>query len=161
MSNGKQRRSKSERVDCPRVRSSRRHYLCRTRAITCCDCGYASHHGDHIFRPICLDRLFIGEHRFFTRPYSSHHHICGGALYCSGFLPPTHPPTGAIPGPRSDRSHPAHTRSDAEMSKLAKDTQEDFYKAMIELGLLTILIIALVVCLRMLRPQGPVSDKEC
>ena len=48
----------------------------------------------------------------------------------------------------------------AEMSKLAKETQEDFYNAMIELGLLTILIIALVLCLRMLRPQGPVSGKE-
>src|SRR5262245_27429048 len=48
----------------------------------------------------------------------------------------------------------------AEMSKLAKETQESFYNAMIELGLLTILIIALVVCLRMLRPQGPVSGKE-
>jgi len=48
----------------------------------------------------------------------------------------------------------------AEMSKLAKETQEDFNNAMIELGLLTILIIALVVCLRMLRPQGQVSDKE-
>jgi hypothetical protein len=48
----------------------------------------------------------------------------------------------------------------AEMSKLAKETQEDFNNAMIELGLLTILIIALVVCLRMLRPQGRVSDKE-
>ena len=41
----------------------------------------------------------------------------------------------------------------AEMSKLAKETQEGFYNAMIELGLLTILIIALVVCLRMLRQQ--------
>ena len=48
----------------------------------------------------------------------------------------------------------------AEMSKLAKETQDDFNNAMIELGLLTILIIALVVCLRMLRPQGQVSDKE-
>ena len=48
----------------------------------------------------------------------------------------------------------------AEMSKLAKETQEDFYNAMIELGLLTVLIIALVVCLRLLRQQGPVTDKE-
>jgi hypothetical protein len=46
------------------------------------------------------------------------------------------------------------------MSKLAKETQEGFYNAMIELGLLTILIIALVVCLRMLRQQAPVSEKE-
>ena len=48
----------------------------------------------------------------------------------------------------------------AEMSKLAKETPESFYKAMIELGLLTILIIALVVCLRMLRQQDRVSDNE-
>ena len=48
----------------------------------------------------------------------------------------------------------------AEMSKLAKETQEGFYNAMIELGLLTILVIALVVCLRMLRQQDRVSDKE-
>ena len=47
----------------------------------------------------------------------------------------------------------------AEMSKLAKETQEDFNNAMIELGLLTILIIALVVCLRMLKQQGGVSEK--
>src|SRR5215475_15903940 len=47
----------------------------------------------------------------------------------------------------------------AELSKLAKETQEDFNNAMIELGLLTILIIALVVCLRMLKPQGRVTDK--
>jgi uncharacterized membrane protein (DUF373 family) len=48
----------------------------------------------------------------------------------------------------------------AEMSKLAKETQESFYNAMIELGLLTILIIALVVCLRMLRQQERSSEKE-
>ena len=48
----------------------------------------------------------------------------------------------------------------AEMSKLAKETQEGFYNAMIELGLLTILIIALVVCLRLLRQQDRVSEKE-
>jgi uncharacterized membrane protein (DUF373 family) len=48
----------------------------------------------------------------------------------------------------------------AEMSKLAKETQEGFYNAMIELGLLTILIIALVVCLRMLRQQERSSEKE-
>jgi uncharacterized membrane protein (DUF373 family) len=39
----------------------------------------------------------------------------------------------------------------AEMSKLAKETQAGFYNAMIELGLLTILVITLVACLRMLR----------
>jgi uncharacterized membrane protein (DUF373 family) len=48
----------------------------------------------------------------------------------------------------------------AEMSKLAKETQTGFYNAMIELGLLTILIIALVVCLRMLRQQDRASEKE-
>lgn len=41
----------------------------------------------------------------------------------------------------------------AEMSKLAKDTQTGFYNAMIELGLLAILIISLVLCLRMLRQR--------
>jgi hypothetical protein len=46
------------------------------------------------------------------------------------------------------------------MSKLAKETQEGFYNAMIELGLLTILIIALVVCLRMLRQQDRSSGSE-
>ena len=48
----------------------------------------------------------------------------------------------------------------AEMSKLAKETQEGFYNAMIELGLLTILIIALVVCLRLLRQQDRSSGNE-
>ena len=48
----------------------------------------------------------------------------------------------------------------AEMSKLAKETQGGFYNAMIELALLTILIIALVVCLRMLKPQGQVSEEK-
>ena len=48
----------------------------------------------------------------------------------------------------------------AEMSKLAKETQTSFNNAMIELGLLTILIIALVVCLRMLRQQDRSSEKE-
>jgi uncharacterized membrane protein (DUF373 family) len=48
----------------------------------------------------------------------------------------------------------------AEMSKLAKETQSEFYNAMIELGLLTILIIALVVCLRMLRQQDRSSEKD-
>ena len=48
----------------------------------------------------------------------------------------------------------------AEMSKLAKETKEGFYNAMIELGLLTILIIALVVSLRMLRQPNRSSEKE-
>lgn len=41
----------------------------------------------------------------------------------------------------------------AEASKLAKETQGGFYNAMIELMLLTILIVALVLCLRMLRQR--------
>jgi uncharacterized membrane protein (DUF373 family) len=48
----------------------------------------------------------------------------------------------------------------AEMSKLAKETQEGFYNAMIELGLLTVLIIALVLCLRMLRQQDRAGANE-
>jgi uncharacterized membrane protein (DUF373 family) len=48
----------------------------------------------------------------------------------------------------------------AEMAKLAKESQTGFYNAMIELGLLTILIIALVICLRMLRQQDRASEKE-
>jgi uncharacterized membrane protein (DUF373 family) len=48
----------------------------------------------------------------------------------------------------------------AEMSKLAKETQAGFYNAMIELGLLTILIISLVLCLRMLRQRDRSSGDE-
>ena len=48
----------------------------------------------------------------------------------------------------------------AEMSKLAKETQTGFYNAMIELGLLTILIISLVVCLRMLRQRDRSSGEK-
>jgi uncharacterized membrane protein (DUF373 family) len=48
----------------------------------------------------------------------------------------------------------------AEMAKLAKESQTGFYNAMIELGLLTILIIALVICLRMLRQQDRAAEKE-
>jgi uncharacterized membrane protein (DUF373 family) len=48
----------------------------------------------------------------------------------------------------------------AEMSKLAKETPTDFYNAMIELGLLTILVIALVVCLRLLRQRERSSKSE-
>jgi uncharacterized membrane protein (DUF373 family) len=48
----------------------------------------------------------------------------------------------------------------AEMSKLAKETQEGFYNAMIELGLLTLLVVALVVCLRMLRQQDRPQGME-
>jgi uncharacterized membrane protein (DUF373 family) len=48
----------------------------------------------------------------------------------------------------------------AEMSKLAKETQTGFYNAMIELGLLTVLIISLVICLRMLRQQDRAMGNE-
>ncbi len=48
----------------------------------------------------------------------------------------------------------------AEMSKLAKDSPANFYNAMIELGLLTILIISLVVCLRMLKQRGGSGENE-
>ena len=48
----------------------------------------------------------------------------------------------------------------AEMSKLGKETQTGFYNAMIELGLLTILIISLVLCLRMLRQRDRYSGNE-
>lgn len=41
----------------------------------------------------------------------------------------------------------------AEMPKLAKESQEGFYNSMIELGLLTVLIIVLVLCLHILRRQ--------
>jgi uncharacterized membrane protein (DUF373 family) len=42
----------------------------------------------------------------------------------------------------------------AEMSKLAKESESAFHNAMIELGLLTILIVALVFCLFMLRQRA-------
>src|SRR6266513_4176768 len=42
----------------------------------------------------------------------------------------------------------------AELSKLVKDNEGVFRNAMIELALLTLLIISLVVCLRMLRQRG-------
>jgi uncharacterized membrane protein (DUF373 family) len=48
----------------------------------------------------------------------------------------------------------------AEMSKLAKETQGGFYNAMIELGLLTILIISLVACLRLLSQRDRSSGVE-
>src|SRR5882724_11736198 len=48
----------------------------------------------------------------------------------------------------------------AEMSKLAKETQAGFYNAMIELGLLTLLVVALVLCLRMLRQQDRPEGME-
>jgi uncharacterized membrane protein (DUF373 family) len=48
----------------------------------------------------------------------------------------------------------------AEMSKLASGTQANFYNAMIELGLLTVLIISLVMCLHMLRQRAPSSGEK-
>jgi uncharacterized membrane protein (DUF373 family) len=48
----------------------------------------------------------------------------------------------------------------AEMSKLAKETQEGFHNAMIELGLLTILIVALVFCLFMLRQHARTAAEK-
>ena len=48
----------------------------------------------------------------------------------------------------------------AEMSKLAKETQGGFYNAMIELALLTLLVVTLVVCLRMLRQQDQPEGME-
>jgi uncharacterized membrane protein (DUF373 family) len=48
----------------------------------------------------------------------------------------------------------------AEMSKLAKETQEGFFNAMIELGLLTVLIISLVLCLRLLSERSGSAKEE-
>jgi uncharacterized membrane protein (DUF373 family) len=48
----------------------------------------------------------------------------------------------------------------AEMSKLGKEGQTNFYNAMIELGLLTVLIISLVLCLHMLRQRSPSSGEK-
>jgi uncharacterized membrane protein (DUF373 family) len=41
----------------------------------------------------------------------------------------------------------------AEMAKLAKESQEGFYNSMIELGLLTVLTLALVLCVYLLRQR--------
>ena len=43
----------------------------------------------------------------------------------------------------------------AELPKMVKENQAIFYNAMIELGLLTLLIVALVVSLRLFRPSDP------
>ena len=48
----------------------------------------------------------------------------------------------------------------AELPKLAKETGPVFYNAMLELGLLTVLIIALVVSLHLLKPNSPNSAAE-
>jgi len=47
----------------------------------------------------------------------------------------------------------------AELSKLAKETPAGFYNSMIELGMLTVLIVALVISLRMSR-QGDHSKES-
>jgi uncharacterized membrane protein (DUF373 family) len=43
----------------------------------------------------------------------------------------------------------------AELSKMIKENESLFRNAMLELALLTVLIVALVVCLRFLRPGNP------
>ena len=48
----------------------------------------------------------------------------------------------------------------AELSKLAKETPSGFYNSMIELGLLTVLIVALVFCLRLLRQPDRSRSKD-
>ncbi len=48
----------------------------------------------------------------------------------------------------------------AELSKLAKETAAGFYNSMIELALLTILILALVFSLRLIRQQGQEAGKN-
>jgi uncharacterized membrane protein (DUF373 family) len=48
----------------------------------------------------------------------------------------------------------------AELPKLVKETAETFQNAMIELALLTVLIVALVVSLRALRPSDPGAAAE-
>lgn len=48
----------------------------------------------------------------------------------------------------------------AELPKMIKENDALFYNAMIELGLLTILILVLVISLRFLRPSDPNSAAE-
>ena len=48
----------------------------------------------------------------------------------------------------------------AELSKMIKEDQAVFHNAMLELGLLTVLIVALVVCLYLIRPGDPNSAAE-
>jgi uncharacterized membrane protein (DUF373 family) len=43
----------------------------------------------------------------------------------------------------------------AELPKMAREEESIFHNAMIELALLTVLIVALVVCLHFLRPDNP------
>jgi len=48
----------------------------------------------------------------------------------------------------------------AELPKIAKASEDIFRSAMIELGLLTVLIVALVVSLRLIRPSDPNAAAE-
>jgi uncharacterized membrane protein (DUF373 family) len=48
----------------------------------------------------------------------------------------------------------------AELPKLVKENEAIFYNAMIELGLLTVLIVSLVVSLRLIRPSDPNAAAE-
>jgi len=48
----------------------------------------------------------------------------------------------------------------AELPKIAKESESIFRSAMIELGLLTVLIVALVVSLRLIRPSDPNAAAE-
>src|ERR1051325_6354793 len=48
----------------------------------------------------------------------------------------------------------------AELPKIAKERESIFRSAMIELGLLTVLIVALVVSLRLIRPGDPNAAAE-
>jgi len=48
----------------------------------------------------------------------------------------------------------------AELPKIAKDSESIFRSAMIELALLTVLIVALVVSLRLIRPSDPNAAAE-
>jgi uncharacterized membrane protein (DUF373 family) len=48
----------------------------------------------------------------------------------------------------------------AELPKIAKESESIFRSAMIELGLLTVLIVALVVSLRLIRPGDPNAAAE-
>ena len=48
----------------------------------------------------------------------------------------------------------------AELPKMVKESGPVFYNAMIELGLLTVLIMALVISLHFLRPKDPNSAAE-
>lgn len=48
----------------------------------------------------------------------------------------------------------------AELPKIAKESEGIFRSAMIELGLLTVLILALVVSLRLIRPNDPNAAAE-